>query len=102
MAITIYGASDDCIELDGDIVDEHYTNDGNVIRLTAPDGEYLEVRIEYGRHEWDISVDHRTGDLAPDWPVRFAYRDDGTDHNDDPAIVIDAPAGTTHHLITKD
>ena len=100
--ITIYGASDDCIELEGAIRDEHYVQDGNVIRLTSPDGEVMDVRIEYGRHEWDIRVDHRTGDLAPNWPVHLAHRDDGGDHADDPALIIGAPAGTTHQIITKD
>ena len=102
MAITIYGASDDCIELRGDIYDERYTNEGNVVRLTSPGGEQMDVRIEYGPRAWDIRVDHSTGDLAADWPVRLTHRDDGTDHSDDPAIVIDTPNGTTHQLITKD
>lgn len=95
--ITIYGASDDLVEVEG-AVREEYTLDmeGTRLRLTAPDGESLDVWAKFGAFgshytlDWVLTVEAATS--YPSWPIRFHER---PGYEGDPAVTIDAPAGTT-------
>ncbi|MGI5223555.1 hypothetical protein [Actinoallomurus sp. CA-142502] len=76
MTIRIYGASDDAIELRGDIVEELYTYEtGPVVwrgELRAPDGDTMRVHALFDGC-WAIAVgqvDEDTSLLA--WPVTIA------------------------------
>jgi hypothetical protein len=44
--VTIYGASDDCIEIEGDIKDEIYANDDASTKLAFSDGTVLSVNYD--------------------------------------------------------
>ncbi|MFJ1510937.1 hypothetical protein [Cellulosimicrobium funkei] len=95
--ITIYGASDDLVEVEGAIREEFELGmEGTRLRLIAPDGESLDVWAQFcarGQHvtlDWTISVEATTG--YPSWPIRFHGRED---YEGDPAVTIDAPVGTT-------
>lgn len=92
--LTIYGASDDLVELEGAISEEFDAYGPWSGTLTSPDGEQLTIRAEYGRAgapaEWTLSIENT--DTYPTWPIRFGER---PDREGDPAIIIDIPAGTT-------
>lgn len=95
--IIIYGASDDCIEIEGAISEEYNLdeNRGTVV-LESPAGETLEVTLEF-KTDWIITlppVGEDLSNLVP-WPVEFGDR---PDRPEDPALFIDAPAGTTVRL----
>src|SRR5680860_1463754 len=72
--VTIYGASDDLIEVYGEIegADEFgvYRSEW-VGTLTSPDGESLIVRGEYGkpgaRGDWTLSIENT--ESYPAWPI---------------------------------
>jgi len=94
--VTIYGASDDLIEVYGEIegADEFgvYRSEW-VGTLTSPDGESLIVRGEYGkpgaRGEWTLSIENT--ESYPAWPIRFSER---PGREGDPALIIEVPTGT--------
>ncbi|WP_156251000.1 hypothetical protein [Pseudactinotalea terrae] len=95
--IVIYGASDDLVEVEGAVRKEfQLAADGTRVRLTAPDGQSLDVLVDYGggpvgsRLDWTIGV--YAVDAYPDWPVRFGER---PHYEGDPSVTIDAPVGTT-------
>lgn len=95
---TIYGASDDLIEFDGAIYGEANAyitppQDSTVI-LTAPDGATLTLKIGFCTSNpdgWGIAVQTH-GAQSPSWPMRFVPR---PGHDEDPAIEIDVPEGTS-------
>lgn len=95
--ITIYGASDDLVEIEGAIREEYQLgHDGTRLRLTAPEGESLDVALDFdnptvgGRLVWTITV--AAVDAYPEWPIRFHER---PGYEGDPAVTITAPDGTT-------
>lgn len=97
MSLTIYGASDDLIEVKGDVREEFYLSEhGTRLRLTAPDGASLDVLVDFGTTrvwaglDWTITVEAING--YPSWPIHFH---EGPGHEGDPAVTIDAPPGTT-------
>ena len=91
--IIIYGASDDLIEIGGAISEEFDIYERTTLILAAPNGDELAVILEYGPHEWEINVRATSGDgKSPSWPIRFGDR---PDREGDPAVFIDAPAGTS-------
>lgn len=102
-SITIYGASDDLVEVEGAVRDEYDLGNGGStrVRLTAPDGQSLDVVAEYGGGpagtllEWTLAV--AVVRSYPSWPVRFHER---PDREGDPAVTIDAPAGTLVQDVT--
>lgn len=101
--ITIYGASDDLVEVAGAVCDEYdLGHDGTRLRLTAPDGASLDVIADFGnttlggRLEWNLGV--AAVNAYPSWPIRFHER---PDYEGDPAVTIDAPAGTTVTEVTR-
>lgn len=95
--IIIYGASDDCIEIEGAVSDEYsvfgHRTIGTVI-LESPEGLVMEVILEFGLNDWEITLPHRPESWG-NWPVRFGSIPDGSEG---PAIFIDAPIGTTVRL----
>lgn len=91
--ITIYGASDDLVEIEGAFSEEFDALSAWRGRVVAPDGESLIVTAEFGKSdsdaEWTLGVEN--SGTWPAWPIRFAER---PDREGDPAIVIEVPAGT--------
>lgn len=94
--VTIYGASDDLIEVEGKIegADEFGVYGQEWVgTLTSPDGDSLIVRGEYGkpgaRGDWTLSIENTEN--YPAWPIRFGER---PDREGDPALIIEVPNGT--------
>lgn len=97
--VTIYGASDDLVEVEGDIegADEYDTYDKWEGALVAPDGSGLLITAEFvGRNgtDWQLFIGNWQ-DSYPAWPVVFGQR---PDREGDPAIIVTVPDGT--RLIT--
>lgn len=91
--LTIYGASDDLVEVEGEFSEEFGAYGGWRGRVVAPNGDSLIVTAEFDKPgstaDWTLSVEN-TG-TWPDWPMHFAER---PDREGDPALVLDVPAGT--------
>ena len=101
--VLIYGASDDLVEVVGDIegADEFNVYDkGWKRRLLAPNGDSLIVRAQFGKPkaeaDWHISIE--TTDTYPSWPVAFTER---PDREGDPALTIEVPEGTALVKVKK-
>lgn len=94
--VLIYGASDDLVEVEGDIhgADEYNTDNFRAV-ISGGDGTQLGVQVVFddpaGVSEWTIRIENRY-DPFPDWPIRFTHR---PDREDDPAIEIDVPEKST-------
>lgn len=96
--ITIYGASDDLIEVEGYVSEEFdiYGLGTVDVILTAPDGATLTIEVgfcEVNTDGWAIVLQSH-GDQTPPWPIRFVPRP-GANSEGDPAIQINVPDGTT-------
>jgi hypothetical protein len=91
--ITIYGASDDLVEVEGYIRDEFEAYKPWKGTLIAPNGDRLIIRAEFSKAgaeaDWTLSIEN-TG-TYPSWPIKFGER---PDREGDPAIIIDVPEGT--------
>lgn len=91
--LTIYGASDDLVEVEGEFGEEFGAYNGWRGRVVSPDGDSLIVTAEYGKPgaeaEWTLGIEN-TG-TWPAWPFHFADR---PDREGDPALIIDVPPGT--------
>lgn len=94
--LTIYGASDDCLELEGYINEEYTAYRKATLVLRAPTGAQLAITAEFDGatpipgEGWALSILH--SDPQWTWPVRLSER---PDRPDDPAIVLEVPVGTT-------
>ncbi|PKV80880.1 hypothetical protein [Nocardia fluminea] len=94
--LTIYGASDDCLELEGYINEEYDALRPITLVLRAPTGAQLAVSAEFDGATpirgdgWALSILHV--DPQWTWTVRLSER---PDRPDDPAIVLEVPVGTT-------
>ncbi|MFC4124905.1 hypothetical protein [Nocardia rhizosphaerae] len=94
--LTIYGASDDLLELEGYITEEYNVYSATTLAFTAPNGARVAIVAEFGGYVaipnggWALSVCH----LDPRWtyPVRLAER---PDDSADPAVILEVPEGTT-------
>jgi len=92
--IRIYGASDDLVEIDGDVVDEvDCYKSGVEITIgtqagAGKDAEGLTVRAEHGRLGWLIGVALFDDDAPIPWPVRIETQDYS------PCVVVECPPGT--------
>lgn len=91
--ITIYGSSDDCIEIEGGFEEEFNIYDETTLVVESPEKDTLLVVMNYGREQWEINL-RTTSDnqIKWPWPIRFGQRPDSPE---DPALFITAPAGTT-------
>ncbi|WP_336633616.1 MULTISPECIES: hypothetical protein [unclassified Microbacterium] len=91
--ITIYGASDDLLEVEGAFSEEFQAYGETRLRVLAPDGDSLIVIGEFsardGEADWTLRVMNSA--TWPAWPIRFGDR---PDREGDPAIIIDVPEGT--------
>lgn len=93
--ITIYGASDDLVEVDGCVgADEFNVGVNWQGDLVAPGTEQLRVFAEYDAARngcWLIAVTQTDEDVPlPSWPITFSGHDSGYSL----LLSIDAPAGT--------
>lgn len=91
--LTIYGASDDLVEVEGAFVEEFEAYGPWRGRVVAPSGEELIVTAEFGKPraaaDWTLGVEN--SDTWPAWPIRYVER---PDREGDPAIEIEVPDGT--------
>lgn len=100
--VAIYGASDDLIEVEGNIhgADEFELprSDRWVGTLQDPEGNQLVVTVAWCEADlnpdgWGISA--RLGDGIAEWPMRYELVDDRPDRERDPKLIIEVPEGTT-------
>lgn len=99
MRVLVYGASDDLVEIDGDLQEEFYLPGGDEteVVLTAPDGTSMAVEVGFctaNPDGWHLRVTSTAGS-APSWPMRWVPRPGGDPDEDDPALEVVAPDGTT-------
>lgn len=91
--LTIYGASDDLVEVEGEFTEEFEAYAGWRGRVVAPNGDALIITAEFDKPgsdaDWTLGIEN--SGTWPDWPIRFGER---PDREGDPAIIIDVPAGT--------
>ena len=96
--ITIYGASDDLVEVEGEFEEEFSAHGRWRGLVVAPNGQELVLTAEYsktGEDFWTLGVE--TSTTWPAWGIQFAE----APHVGDPAIIIDVPAGTIVDEITR-
>lgn len=98
--VTIYGASDDLVEVEGDIrgADEYNTDKLRAV-IMGSDGRELGVDVEFGTGEadWTIKV-YNIYEPFPDWPIRFTKR---VDRGDDPAVEIEVPEKSIFRVLSQ-
>lgn len=98
--ITIYGASDDLIEVGGCKGADEFSPDGNDAwhaDLIAPDGGQMRVFARYERHGcWSVGASQVDEDVPfPAWPVKVRAADPASHETRYCAVLeIDAPDGT--------
>lgn len=101
--ITIYGASDDLVEIEiqgeegrGRFEADAYDR-GKTMILTIPDGTGMRVYAEYsptdlGGGVWMIGIAQLGEDQPiPDWPIRYLTAENGYS----PTLVIETPKDVT-------
>ena len=96
--ITIYGASDDLVEVEGEFSEEFGAYNGWRGRVVSPSGQNLIVTAEYskeGQDHWTLGIE--TADTWPAWSIQFAE----APREGDPAIIIEVPAGTVVEEIER-
>jgi len=99
MKLTIYGASDDLLEVesdDGSIRDEFDVYGPTEVLIEDPDGGSLVVKAEFGAWnkrgaEWTLAI-RNTDEFPEGWTIQFGER---PDREGDPAIFLEVPSGTT-------
>ena len=99
--ITIYGASDDLVEVDGCEGADEFPGDEWFGDFVAPDGSSMRVSASYGSGActscWEIGVSQTCDESQlPGWPVTItqapAMNPDNAGYS--PLLTIDAPEGT--------
>lgn len=98
MKITIYGASDDCVEVEGcEGGDEFYAENWHGV-LQAPDPtEAMRVSCWYADNGcWQVGVGQADESIPlPPWPVTIAQQmSNASDGGYSAVLTIDAPEGT--------
>lgn len=93
MGLTIYGSSDDLVELEGEVREEINADHAEIRIGTDLCG--LVVTADYaprkaGGAVWRLAVEQVDEDVPLPWPVRVEPR-----HAYSPQVVIDCPPGTT-------
>ncbi len=98
--VTIYGASDDLVEVEGNIrgADEYNTDKLRAV-ISGSDGRELGIDVEFGTGEsdWTIKV-YNLYEPYPDWPIRFTNR---SDRDEDPAIEIEVPEKSVFRVLNQ-
>lgn len=87
MALRIYGASDDLVEVEGHFREEYQSFDKpTTLRLSSDDGEML-VTMALGRRGcWDATISMPDEDAPTPWPIRVEF---GTDVRYSVTVVVD-------------
>lgn len=92
IAVTIYGASDDCLEVessDGTIKEEYDCYDrACYIELEDPEGDSVVVRGRYTRDGWSVEL-YR--DNEPGWVIEETQH---PIYDEEFALTIHVPVGT--------
>lgn len=90
--VTIYGASDDCFELetpDRSIEQEFDCLDRTIyVSLSAPNEDELIVKGKFGRNGWELGI-HGKNEVG--WLVEEGNSPDGEEN---PALIVHVPVGT--------
>jgi hypothetical protein len=93
--LTIYGASDDLVEFDGEICDEFNCYGLWKGRLLSPAGKSLIISAQFSKpgasSDWTITVENDSAPF-PDWPMNYCGRPGEEDR--DPALHLFVPPGT--------
>lgn len=99
--LTIYGASDDLVEVEvnGTVTEEFDAYQATRLRLIAPGGQgELDVVVEFNKEnselDWSIAVEALVD--YPAWPIFFTER---PGYEGDPAVSIQVPEGTQVRLV---
>ena len=104
MKMTIYGASDDLLEIESDsFTDEFEVYGPTEVLIEDPDGASLIVTAEFGargkrRSDWTLGV-LNSDEWPTGWTIQFGDR---PDREGDPAIILDVPEGTTVRELDSD
>lgn len=111
MQFTIYGSSDDLVEIeqDGRAVEEYDLRDGGTrVRITAPGGDSLDVLADFDARGGALDASTSPGGwvlaavvdrpLRAPWVVTPGLRPDGRGE-DDPALFITVPEGTRYEEV---
>ena len=115
VAVTIYGASDDLVEIqvvqDGRVIaqDEVYLQpDGTRIRLLDTDDNHLDILADFGASDGALDSTHSPGGwvlavvthgpLPDGWAVVFGARENDPE-TEDPALTVTCPAGTGFEVV---
>lgn len=95
--LTIYGASDDLVEVEGiEGADEFNCNGSWVGVLEAPDGGTAFVYVDYRNNNgcWTVTLGRWEEDYAlPTWPVTITSNDEACRYST--FATIEVPDGTT-------
>lgn len=90
--IRIYGASDDLIEIEGDVDEEIYADDGDrAVLLIGELQAGLVVTVRYAANDegvWQVAAEPVAEDVPCPWPVRLEFKGYTA------VLVVDAPRGT--------
>lgn len=97
MKITIYGASDDLVEVAGCEGADEFNSDDWTGDLIAPDGSQMRVYVRYEIGHWSVGVSQVDEEFQlPGWPVTItqapAMNPDNPGYS--ALLTIDAPDGT--------
>lgn len=102
--IIIYGASDDLVEVEGDIEGADEYNTDNLNGIISFGGEELHIRVAFcppnfppGDLEWQIAV--YALNSYPSWPFHFSQR---PDREGDPALHVIVPEGAVFKVVDED
>jgi len=91
--LRIYGHSDDCVEIEGDVNDEIGAFERARVITIGGEGEGVIVRAAYAPDSsagvWRLSVELVEEGVPCPWPIRIEPR-----HSYSQQIVIDCPPGT--------
>jgi hypothetical protein len=97
MRMVIYGASDDLLEVESEeFVTEFDVYGPTEVLVEDREGNSLLVKAEFGasgrmKADWTLGIEN-TAYWPKDWTIQFGER---PDREDDPAIILDVPEGTT-------
>lgn len=95
MKLTIYGASDDLLEIESDTGyrDEFDVPGDLEVEVVDPDGFSLIIRAAFGEawdSDWTLAI-RNSGKWPDDWTIQFGER---PDREGDPALILTVPEGT--------